>query len=313
MVDYGHSKGALMGWYENNCICMDEYKLQANTTYAQLAYAADAQILRDSGFDSIKLDNCGDDQGVGFVSRAHYINISGRPLLIENSDQGHGLDEPRGLPSDPDGWCGANFFRAEGDIGPDYNGIMNRAMDLLQYQHPVHPISRPGCWAYLDMLEVGNQPLTYNESRSHFGLWCINSSPLVLGFDLTNTSLLTSVWDIITNEEAIAVNQHWAGHPGRFVWKGKEGAYYSIYAKKLANGAMAVIVENTDSTNELNSHIPMKLLGLDNAVAYSARDLWNHKDLPTVVGNWTLKVWPHDSAFVIFTPAIPPAAAPGLH
>ena len=24
-VDYGHSKGAQMGWYDNNCICMDSY------------------------------------------------------------------------------------------------------------------------------------------------------------------------------------------------------------------------------------------------------------------------------------------------
>eukprot|EP01051_Picozoa_sp_SAG22_P019621 SAG22_NODE_3679_length_1581_cov_1.323212_2_plen_249_part_00 len=41
--------------------------------------------------------------------------------------------------------------------------------------------------------------------------WCITSAPLVLGFDLTNTSLLSSIYDIIANPRAIAVNQAWAG------------------------------------------------------------------------------------------------------
>ena len=149
-VAYGHSKGVLMGWYDTNCICCDEYKLQANETFAQLSYAADVKMLRDADFDSIKQDNCGDDQGKGFVARMHYINTTGRPLLVEDSDQGHGMGAPRGLPVDPDGWCGANFFRAEGDIGPDFNGIVERPLDLVQYQDLRHPISRPGCWAYLD-------------------------------------------------------------------------------------------------------------------------------------------------------------------
>lgn len=36
-----------------------------------------------------------------------------------------------------------------------------------------------------DMLEVGNMD-TYEQSRAHFGAWCIVSSPLILGHDLTN-------------------------------------------------------------------------------------------------------------------------------
>jgi hypothetical protein len=45
--------------------------------------------------------------------------------------------------------CGANFFRADGDIGPEFNGIIGRLTDLLQYSNDP-PISRPGCWAYPD-------------------------------------------------------------------------------------------------------------------------------------------------------------------
>jgi len=75
------------------------------------------------------------------------------------------------------------------------------------------PLSRPGCWAYPDMLEVGNIPI-YNEGRAHFGAWVIVSAPLILGFDLTDKNKTDSVWDIITNTEALAISQTWAGHPG---------------------------------------------------------------------------------------------------
>jgi hypothetical protein len=32
-----------------------------------------------------------------------------------------------------------------------------------------------------------------------------------------DTALVESVWDIISNKEAVEVNQAWAGHPGRLV------------------------------------------------------------------------------------------------
>lgn len=52
------------------------------------------------------------------------------------------------------------------------------------------------------------------EQRTHFGLWAVLSSPLTLSMDLTNSSVVDAVWPIITNVDAIAVNQAWAGNPG---------------------------------------------------------------------------------------------------
>ena len=45
---------------------------------------------------------------------------------------------------------------------------------------------------------------------------CITSSPLILGMELTDAKL-DPVMDIITNPEAIAINQAWDGHPGMMV------------------------------------------------------------------------------------------------
>jgi hypothetical protein len=56
---------------------------------------------------------------------------------------------------------------------------------------------------------------TITEQRTHFGLWCVLSSPLTLSLDFTNTSAVDSIWHVITNTDAIAVNQEWAGEHGK--------------------------------------------------------------------------------------------------
>lgn len=65
-----------------------------------------------------------------------------------------------------------------------------------------------------DMLEVGNNadsegnyapPMTIREWQTHFSLWAIFKSPLVLGADIRNMS--AEAFAIITNPEVIAVNQ----------------------------------------------------------------------------------------------------------
>eukprot|EP01043_Picozoa_sp_COSAG02_P081224 COSAG02_NODE_19729_length_867_cov_1.125000_2_plen_98_part_01 len=65
------------------------------------------------------------------------------------------------------------------------------------------------------MLEVGNPPGGTGESpsfenphswRAHFGAWLINSSPLILSFDLSNLTKLNLTWDFITNREALKIN-----------------------------------------------------------------------------------------------------------
>jgi len=82
-------------------------------------------------------------------------------------------------------------------------------------------ITRPGCWAYADMLEVGvtespfiesrkrNYTLSPEENRQHFGAWIIISSPIVLSHDLTDEAKADEVWPLIANPELIAVNQAW--------------------------------------------------------------------------------------------------------
>ena len=59
-----------------------------------------------------------------------------------------------------------------------------------------------------DMLEVGRVMAgDRNWNRAHFGAWVVTSSPLILGMDLHNNTIIDSVIEFVTNPEAIAVNQ----------------------------------------------------------------------------------------------------------
>lgn len=73
------------------------------------------------------------------------------------------------------------------------------------------------------MLEVGcsdgpggssDSGLTMGETRSHFGGWCIVSSPLTLSHDVNNDTITDYIWPVIANPEALAVNQNYFGFSG---------------------------------------------------------------------------------------------------
>ena len=56
-----------------------------------------------------------------------------------------------------------------------------------------------------DMLEVGNGALTAEETRTHFALWALMKSPLLMGTDITQLSQANI--DILQNKHLIAFNQ----------------------------------------------------------------------------------------------------------
>ena len=55
--------------------------------------------------------------------------------------------------------------------------------------------------------------MTVDEEKIHFALWCVSKAPLLIGCDITKMSKDT--FDILTNEEAIAVNQDSLGVQGK--------------------------------------------------------------------------------------------------
>ena len=154
LVKYGEAKEVLVGWYQINCICCDEFTDTDNTTWKKNVYAADVKQLTTAGFYGVKLDDCGDGTGEGLIERVKAINASGRAMLIENSNQGVGGPAPaqprdgRDNPKDADAPCPFNLFRTGGDIIPDFGVVIGKLQRTIPYlgNKSFAPISRPGCW-----------------------------------------------------------------------------------------------------------------------------------------------------------------------
>jgi alpha-galactosidase len=192
--------------------------------------------------------------------------------------------------------CPYHMYRTSADIKAEWDSMFKNLQSMTPFLGDP-PLSRPGAWAYPDMLEVG-QMASFEEDRTHFGAWCVVSSPLVLGLDLTDDSKMDRVWDIITNKEAIAVNQAWAGHPGRRVIS---EPYRQTWAKPLGEGRMAVFLLSAGAKNETVT-ITLSDFGFEDAV--TIRDIWSRKDLGTSDKDTfvTDAFGGHDSRFYIFSP-----------
>ena len=67
---------------------------------------------------------------------------------------------------------------------------------------PIHACIQYCCTtavqAYPDMSEIGNfhgpDPLRTDEERTHWGLWVVQSAPLILGLDMANSTNMDRIW-----------------------------------------------------------------------------------------------------------------------
>jgi alpha-galactosidase len=57
---------------------------------------------------------------------------------------------------------------------------------IIDFAAPLGQKAGAGKWNDLDMLEVGNGGMTYDEYVTHFSMWALLKSPLILGNDITN-------------------------------------------------------------------------------------------------------------------------------
>ena len=147
LTDKAHELGLTAGWYHNNCICADHCR---NETECELQIQQDAWAIVEYGFDAVKLDGCGGQLNLTLFDAylRQYSAQHDNPMIeIENCHWG------KNVPTNPNEYCPYAFYRTSGDIRPNYQSVMHN----LQTVDPFHKqnLSRPSCWAYPDMLQVG--------------------------------------------------------------------------------------------------------------------------------------------------------------
>ena len=82
-------------------------------------------------------------------------------------------------------------------------------MNILGKASHIVSKNQPGYWNDLDMLEVGNGDMTYDEYKTHFSMWAAIKSPLIMGNKLDQLS--AEDYGILTNPAVLAISQDPAG------------------------------------------------------------------------------------------------------
>jgi alpha-galactosidase len=139
-------------------------------------------------------------------------------------------------------------------------------------QSPLAPFARPGHWNDPDMLEIGNGGMTDTEYRTHMSLWSMLAAPLIAGNDVRN--MTASIHDVLTNREAIAVDQDPAGRQGKRAW---QSGLQEVWTRDLADGDTAVAVFNRAPRD---ARVTFRWADAGIAKPPSRmRDLWRHAEL----------------------------------
>lgn len=113
-------------------------------------------------------------------------------------------------------------------------------------------------WNDPDMLMVGMRGMTTQMSQTHFTMWCMMNSPLMLGLDLRRVTKGDELYNIIANADLIALNQDPLGIQAKRIFttstngnndttiNNSDKAYITdcnrvdILAKPLADGSLAL-------------------------------------------------------------------------
>lgn len=295
LADYIHDRGLKAGIYSS----------PGPTTCGRCAgswlhEAQDARTFAEWGYDFLKYDWCSYGQVVG----GEVPNPHGVPVRKGSKDDAYAIhpfkvmgEQLRAQKRDilfslcqygnNDVWkwgsaVGGSAWRTTGDVNDSWRSV--RAIGFTQDKSAAY--TKPGSWTDTDMLITGwigwgrmrPTSLSADEQYAHVSLWCMLSSPLLIGCDMTKLDAFTL--NLLTNDEVIAVNQDELGKQAtcvaRFDEVGGLVADVRVYAKDLADGSRAVAFFNLGAEPVKLDFKDFAKLGLSGRQV--ARDLWRQQD-----------------------------------
>ncbi|KAJ7832047.1 glycoside hydrolase superfamily [Mycena olivaceomarginata] len=189
---------------------------------------------------------------------------------------------------------GKNFghsWRVTGDIAPEWNSLAA----IINFNSFITQGTDFSGHNDMDMLQLGNGGLTFEEAKSHFTAWALNKSPLLL------SAITPDILGILKNTEILAINQdpvvgqsispfRWGLNPD---WTSNSSFPAQYWSGPSQNGTVFMLLNtlNEPSTMFFNlTESPWIRAGRQ----YSVRDLWTHTNNGTAVRNFTAhNVPPH--------------------
>ena len=202
VADYVHSRGLKFGMYS----CAGTLTCAGFPGSFEREFI-DAETFAEFGVDYLKYDFCtfpkGKDPQLYYNRMGMALKATGRDIVFSACNWGEHEAEK---------WIrstGAHLYRSTGDIGERFNSVRNIStsqFNKLQY-------AAPGCFNDIDMLicgmdgvgNVGHPGLCGDtEYKTHFALWCMMGSPLMIGCDLRLARPATI--DLFKNPDLIRIN-----------------------------------------------------------------------------------------------------------
>jgi alpha-galactosidase len=180
-----------------------------------------------------------------------------------------------------------NSWRVTNDIIPYYRTIPR----ILNQVVPQTQFAGPGHWLDLDMLEVGNGVFTTPEEQTHFSLWAILKSPLVIGAALKDayTSIPQASLAILKNKDIIGYNQDSLGVAASFKRRWTEEGY-EVWTGPLSGNRMVVALTNLETVSR-SLTLDLPVVGVQKAG--SIKDIWNGVTVNNVLTSYTAQVAAH--------------------
>jgi alpha-galactosidase len=300
LASYAHERGMKLGIYSGpgQTTC-------AGYTGSEGHEAEDARTFASWGIDHLKYDSCCSHREAPkselqkiFRTMSDALLAQKRGIVLHACHCGWGdiWEWAAGL--------GVNHWRIGQDISDDFNYPENRekyyfdVLDQLDRGVGLEKYAGPGHWNDYDMLIVGlggkskqlvGTGASNTEYRTHFSLWAMVSSPLLVGADVRKLDAYSL--ETLTNKEILALNQDPAGDVARKV---RDDGDLEVFARELADGSHAVLLLNRGAATAEMSFSPRRDLQVP-MDRFSVRDLWQHRDLGPYDMPVTVEVQSHEA------------------
>ena len=239
--------------------------------------------------DYLKIDWCnteGQDVAKTYTKLRDAQRAAGRPIVFSLCSWGEG---------EPWKWAASvgHLWRTTGDICAPGKADWSNAMKIAAANEKLYEAAGPGHWNDPDMMIAGMDGLSETQNRSFFSLWCMMAAPLMAGNDLRK--MTPSTIQILTNLEAIGINQDPLGIQGRIV---RRNGKVEIWAgKRLFDGSQAVLVFNQGAA-PADVQVAWSDIGLAESAALYVRNLWTHQTTGPHRGGISVTVAPNDVALL---------------
>ena len=206
LADYAHSLGLKAGIYSDagDNTCGYYYDGETKAGFNVGLYGHEEQDLRkllvENDFDFIKVDWCGGLR-LNLDEEEQYTKI-GKLIDKISEEVGKSIVYNICRWQFPGEWATtvADSWRTGLDIFPSFESVMYQLDEIK----PLAKFCRPGHVNDLDMMQIGNG-LSLEEEKTHFAMWCMLSTPLMIGCDMRQISPETL--EVLKNKELIAINQ----------------------------------------------------------------------------------------------------------